>query len=239
MHDVVSLELAPREGGTPVIVATMKLNDEVLCRQCLPCTQISTLQVGVAEQTLVCLSVSFCVFFSVSVLESASWAAIKPPSTANFVQLMSLQSHCQQQCSNASWGMQQQRQQWEHQPTGERKVPLSLLTQPSITVAQLNAHLELLHYFNRQLQLEWHFWPEFDQPEACDRIFLNLGPGPGSVASMVYIFCLRLFLKVVGCGRSRAATCSQLPKSRPFGSTLGPSFSFSHSVLASPASVWL
>lgn len=44
--------------------------------------------------------------------------------------------------------------QWQPQPTGQKHIPPTLLTQPSITVAQLNASGQLLHQPQLQLQLE-------------------------------------------------------------------------------------
>ncbi len=43
-HDVLCIDLAPREGGQPVILATLRLNGEVLLQQSLPCSSISLLQ---------------------------------------------------------------------------------------------------------------------------------------------------------------------------------------------------
>ena len=44
--DVLSIELSPREDKQPVILASLRLNDELVLQQSLPCASISSLQVS-------------------------------------------------------------------------------------------------------------------------------------------------------------------------------------------------
>lgn len=54
-HDVLAIELAPREDKQPVIVATLRLNGELLAQQSLPCASISSLQVRACACAWMCV----------------------------------------------------------------------------------------------------------------------------------------------------------------------------------------
>ncbi len=41
---MICIDLAPREGGQPVIIATLRVNGDIILQQYLPCSAISMLQ---------------------------------------------------------------------------------------------------------------------------------------------------------------------------------------------------